>query len=112
MDERYTNSIITSTKQCIDNLRYLAEDDQKTLRDIHTLGILNNVYNWTEWYEVSEDDKMKIQKFMDCILLNNSKLTLPIINPSSIYSNTNTPQTLWTYQNLWNNLDVSVFESL
>ena len=62
MSEKYTNSIIDSAKKYLFKLQYLANNDNKTLHDIHLLEIINGIYQWADWYEVSESDKIKIRK--------------------------------------------------
>ena len=98
---KYTNSIIDSTVKYLDNLQYLARQDTKTARDIHLLNIINDVYNQTDWYEVTESNKIKIRKVMDDIILNNSNLVLPTQTFGTTYSNVNTPQTIYTWQKVY-----------
>lgn len=98
---KYTNSIIDSTVKYLDNLQYLAKQDTKTARDIHLLNIINDVYNQTDWYEVTESNKIKIRKIMDDIILNNSNLVLPTQTFGKTYSNVNTPQTIYTWQKVY-----------
>ena len=98
---KYTNSIIDSTVKYLDNLQYLAKQDTKTARDIHLLNIINDVYNQTDWYEVTESNKIKVRKVMDDIILNNSNLVLPTQTFGTTYSNVNTPQTIYTWQKVY-----------
>ena len=98
---KYTNSIIDSTVKYLDNLQYLAKQDTKTAKDIHLLNIINDVYNQTDWYEVTESNKIKIRKVMDDIILNNSNLVLPTQRFGKTYSNVNTPQTIYTWQKVY-----------
>lgn len=98
---KYTNSIIDSTVKYLDNLQYLAKQDTKTAKDIHLLNIINDVYNQTDWYEVTESNKIKIRKVMDDIILNNSNLVLPTQRFGTTYSNVNTPQTIYTWQKVY-----------
>lgn len=98
---KYTNSIIDSTVKYLDNLQYLAKQDTKTAKDIHLLNIINDVYNQTDWYEVTESNKIKIRKIMDDIILNNSNLVLPTQTFGKTYSNVNTPQTIYTWQKVY-----------
>ena len=98
---KYTNSIIDSTVKYLDNLQYLAKQDTKTAKDIYLLNIINDVYNQTDWYEVTESNKIKIRKIMDDIILNNSNLVLPTQTFGTTYSNVNTPQTIYTWQKVY-----------
>lgn len=98
---KYTNSIIDSTVKYLDNLQYLAKQDTKTAKDIHLLNIINDIYNQADWYEVTESNKIKVRKVMDDIILNNSKLVLPTQTFGTTYSNVNTPQTIYTWQKVY-----------
>ena len=98
---KYTNSIIDSTVKYLDNLQYLAKQDTKTAKDIHLLNIINDVYNQTDWYEITESNKIKVRKVMDDIILNNSNLVLPTQTFGTTYSNVNTPQTIYTWQKVY-----------
>ena len=106
MNEKYTNTIIDSAKKYLFKLQYLANNDNKTLHDIHLLEIINNVYQWADWYEVSESDKIKIRKLMDLIILKNSNLILPSVEFEKYYSNVNTPQTIWDWQRVYDRINI------
>lgn len=112
MDEKYANSIIDSTTNYVNTLQYLGTDRKKNLRDIHTLGIICNIYNWADWYEISETYKIKMQKLMDCIIMRNSELVLPTVIANTYYSNVSLPQTIWTWQRVYDNLLVTQQEDL
>lgn len=105
MNEKYTNAFIDSTNSYLFKLRKLARQDVTTLRDLSLLEILLQIYNWADWFEVSENDKIHIQKLLDCIYLRNPNLALPTVIPGVYYSNVSTPQTIWTWQRIWDNLD-------
>lgn len=45
-DERYTNAIIDSTIDYLYKLQYLALNNNRTLRDLTSLNIINTIYNW------------------------------------------------------------------
>jgi hypothetical protein len=105
---KYTNAIINSTVKYLDNLQYLAKQDTKTAKDIHLLNIINDVYNKADWYEIPESSKIKIRKVMDEIILNNSNLVLPIQTFGTSYSNVNTPQTIYTWQKVYDQLTLTL----
>lgn len=108
MTDRYTNAFIDSTNSYLFKLRKLARQDITTLKDLSLLEILLQIYNWADWYEVSENDKIHIQKLLDCIFLRNPNLALPEVIPGIYYSNVSTPQTIWTWQRIWDNLDGTI----
>lgn len=112
MEERYTNSIIDSTITYLHGLEYLAKSSPRDTRDIIMLDIIHNVYSWAPWFEVSESDKAKLQKAMEQIILNNSNLTLPIVDSDKHYFNVNIPQTIWTWQRVYDNLSLNQQETL
>ena len=112
MNERYTNSLIDSTKAYLFNLEYLANNDKITLRALGTFRILHQLYNWADWFEVSEKDKINIEKLINCIILRNSNIVLPTIIPGPYYSNVSTPQTIFTWQKVYDMPNVYVHEEL
>jgi hypothetical protein len=101
MDERYTNSLIDSIEDYIYKLQYLGTNNKTTLRALNTFKIFHQLYIWADWYEVSENDKIKIEQLINCLILRNSNLVLPTITPGTYYSNVNTPQTLHTWQRVY-----------
>lgn len=107
MDERYTNSIIDSTLDYLDRLQYLAKTNPQDVKDIMLLDIIHNIYSWADWYEVSEDDKIDLQKVMETIIFNNPNLTLPTVDTNTYYFNVNIPQTMWTWQRIYDNLELN-----
>lgn len=107
MSEKYTNGIIDSAKKYLFKLQYLANNDNKTLHDIHLLEIINGIYQWADWYEVSESDKIKIRKIMDYIIFKNSNLILPSAQFEKYYSNVNIPQTIWDWQRVYDRIDTT-----
>lgn len=106
MDEKYTDAYIDSAKFYLYKLSYLAKQDPGTLKDLSLLEIILQIYNWADWFVVSENDKIKIQKLLDCIYFRNPNLVLPKVIPGIFYSNVSTPQTIWTWQRIWDNLNV------
>ena len=107
MDERYTNSIIDSTSDYLYRLQYLAQANPIDLKDIMTLDIIHNIYSWADWFELSETVKIKLQNKMNDLILSNSNLVLPAVTSYSQYFNVSIPQTIWTWQRVYDNLIVS-----
>ena len=64
--DKYTNSIITSSFKYLQNLQYLAKEDNQTNIDLFDLTIINQVYQWACWFEVSEEDKQELKKLSFC----------------------------------------------
>lgn len=101
MNEKYTNSLIDSIHKYITNLYYLGKNDLKVIKDLGLLKIIQQLYIQSDWYDISDKNKIKLERLMDCIILRNSSLVLSTVIPScSNYSNTNTPQTIYTWQKI------------
>ena len=107
MDKYYT-SIVKSSHDYLRNLQYLAREDSKTLNDLFDLNIIYMVYEWSNWFKVSELDKIKLQKKMSLMLGCNSKLTMIDTTPHEYYKNVNIPQNAWTWQRIYDNLNVVI----
>jgi len=112
MNERYTNSLLDSIKKYLFNLEYLANDDKITLRALGTFKILHQLYSWADWFEVCEDRKIKMEQLINCIIMRNSNLVLPNIIPGPYYSNVSTPQTIYTWQKVYDMPNVQIHEDL
>ena len=106
MDERYTNSLISSIYNYLIGLQYLCKNDMNTVRDLNLFKIIHQVYSWACWFEVSEDDKLTLQKKMDCLILGNSDLVLLTPNIGNYYSNVSSPQTIHTWQRVYDNSEM------
>ena len=104
--DRYFESLVESSNNYLNNLQYLAKEDKKTLSDLFDLQILLNTYNWVVWQSVSESDKIKIEKLIETIILRNPKLEFVKTSADTYYKNVNTPQTIWTWQRVYDNLNL------
>ena len=105
--EKYSDSIITSSLKYLKDLQYLAKEDLKTSENLFDLHLINTVYQWACWFEISESNKVKIQKLMNNILNGNKNLTITNNNPFKYYKNVNLPQTIWTWQRIYDNLGLN-----
>ena len=97
-NEKYTVSLIQSIEDYVYGMQYFALNKRITLRALGTYRILHWLYNWADWYEVSEPNKLKIEELMNCIVLRNSALVLPEVIPQTFYSNVSSPQNMWTWR--------------
>lgn len=97
-NEKYASSLIYSIHDYITKLQCFAKNKRTTLRALNTYKIFHWLYNWADWYGVSEEDKMKLEKLMNCLVLRNSNLVLLQIDPAVFYTNVNIPQTITTWQ--------------
>ena len=109
--DKYINSIITSSNNYITNLTYLANNDSKVLNDLFNLQILLKIWDWLDWLEYSEEDKIKIEKHINKIIWGNPKLEY-VVNDFNYYKNVNTRQDLYKWQRVYDNLLVKTVTSL
>ena len=110
--DKYSHSIITSSFKYVQNLQYLAKEDNQTNIDLFDLNIINQVYQWACWFETTEEEKLHIQKLMSNVLNRNRNLTITNNTPFKYYKNVSLPQTLWTWQRVYDNLDVKTVNTL
>jgi hypothetical protein len=110
--EKYPESIVTSSLKYLMNLQYLAKDPLNTLEDLLNLHIINTVYQWACWYEISETDKVKIQRVMNNILNKNTDLEITNNQPFKYYKNVSLPQSIWTWQRVYDNLEINEINEL
>lgn len=109
---KYSKSIVSSSFKYLQNLQYLAKEDTTTNADLFDLNIINQVYQWACWFEITEEEKTKIQRLMNNILNRNSNLDITINTPFEYYKNVSLPQTMWTWQRVYDNLDVKTVNAL
>lgn len=93
----YSNTITTGIMSYLRGLSILAKEDDKVLKDLINLIIVQTVYDWAPDFSVSETAKIKMRNIIQCIFAKNPKL--PFLNTSeTVYTNVNLPQTLSTWQ--------------
>lgn len=109
--DKYKNSIISSTDNYINDLQYLAKDDSKLLNDLFDLNILLKIWDWMDWTEYSESDKTKVEIKINDIIWKNPNLELATIE-FKYYKNVNTRQNIWTWQRIYDNLNVNTINQL
>lgn len=105
--EKYSESIVTSSLKYLKDLQYLAKEDLKTSENLFDLHLINTVYKWSYWFETTEENKVKIQKLMNNILNRNSNLTIANKTTFEYYKNVSLPQTMWTWQRIYDNLNLN-----
>lgn len=96
MDERYTNSLIDSSKKYLNNLYYLGI--KESVRDLNKYKILHYIHKWAVWMEADPKKIRKLEEMMGCVIRGNSTIVLPVVPTRATYSNVNTPQTDYTWQ--------------
>lgn len=110
--EKFSESIVTSSLKYLKDLQNLAKNDNQTVSDLFDLSIINNVYQWACWFGITEEEKVHIQKIMNMYLIRNKNLVITINTPFKYYKNVGLPQTMWTWQRIYDNLNVNTINSL
>ena len=110
--DKFSKSLIDSSLKYLKDLQYLAKEDNKTVNDLFNLTIINNVYEWACWFGITEEQNQTIQKTMNNILNRNKNLTITNNTPFKYYKNVGLPQTIWTWQRVYDNLNVNTVNSL
>jgi len=111
MDE-IKNSIVSSTANYLNKLQYLAVDDKKTSGDIILLIIAEDVFEWASWHEASQAEQLKIQNLRKKIIRNNPNIVDIISRTNEFYKNVNLPQTLYTWQRVYDNFNVQTIDTI
>lgn len=111
-NEKYTYSFIDSTYDFLEKLQYLGRNDQTLVKALSLFKLFHWLYAWADWYEISEENKIKLEKLINCLILRNSNLVLPTIPAQSFYTNVNSPQNIWTWRILDTNSNVTTITSL
>ena len=102
MDQFFT-SFVNSTEDYLTNLQYLGAQKPKTLDNLFKLQILLEVFRWMDWQEYSEYDKEQVKKRIDFLILQDPLLeNIAITN--TYYKNVNSPQTMYTWQRVYDKL--------
>jgi len=110
--EEVKNSIVSSISKYLYNLQYLAKDDFKTAQDIMLLIICDKVYSWGDWYNVNQQDQLKLQKIRKRIIDNNTEIIEDVIIANQFYKNVDLPQTLYTWQRVYDDPNVVTHDTI
>ena len=104
------NSIVSSITKHINELKYFAKDNKKAASDIMLLIIVDEIYDWAAYNNALQSEQLKIQKLRKQIIRNNTSLVEPIFKTNIYYKNVNTPQTLYTWQRVYDAISVEEAE--
>lgn len=96
------NSFISSADKYLYGLSKLARFNNKTLKDLYLLSIIGVLQDYSCWYELPQEDYDKLEELSQCIILNNTDLDL-YEGQTDMYTNVNTPQKIYSWQNVLNN---------
>lgn len=97
------NSIISSITEYLNKLQYLALDDKKTANDIMLLIISDEIYDWSTYNNINNNEILKLKEFRNILIRNNPNLIEEINITNEYYKNVNIPQTIYTWENLYDN---------
>lgn len=100
MDEKYTNSLISSVRKYIEELQYLAKNDLTTIRILNLYKVIHELYMASSWFNFTTLQKNKIETLLNGIVLHNSNIILPLITSGAFYVNVNTNQNDYTWDKI------------
>jgi hypothetical protein len=101
MYDKYGNSLVTSAKNYLDKLRYLATNNSADLEALYLYEIIYDMLISTEWYEIEQYKRSHLERFLNELILNNTVLTMLEITANTNYVNVNTSQTDYTWDTIW-----------
>ena len=112
MDERYTNSLIDSTKKYLSNLQDLGINDPITIHDLNTFKMFHRLHVWATWMSAEEKVLRKLVKLMECVIRNNSNLKMTRVPTGIYYTNVNTFQTDYTWKRILDDPNLVIHETI
>ena len=112
MDERFTNSLITSSINYLINLQYLAKNPPRLIRDLNLFKMIHQVYMWADWFNIDQPTQLELQKKMEYLTLNNTDLALLTPFTNTYYSNVSSPQTISTWTRVWDDPNVITHDNV
>lgn len=98
--------IINNSLKQLYNTEYFAKYDLPTIKAINYLIIVHNIYNWTNWFEIDTKTRKSLETLMNDIILSNSEILLDQQLHELVYTNVNTPQTIYDWQDI-NNIAIT-----
>ena len=104
--EEIKQSIVSTTAKYLMNLEYLAIDDKQLSNAVMALIIADEVFEWSDWAGTPSTEQQKLKKFRKDIIRNNPKIIEEIEITNQFYKNINMPQTIYTWQRVYDNFDV------
>lgn len=105
-------SILLSIESYLNKLQYLASNNIQLANAIMFLIIVDFIYEWANWNDEDQQKQLELQFLRKKILLTNSELVDYIPLSNNYYKNINTPQTISTWQRIYDNPVVVTIETL
>lgn len=105
-------SIQNSIVNYLERLSYLAQEDDKLVKDLMLLIVVDNVSDWAEWMTKDADTLLYLLNFRRDIIRNNPKIENYKTPTNKYYKNVNSLQTVYTWQRGYDNPDSTTFDTL
>lgn len=99
-------TLLSTLRVKIDDLRFLAQNDTQGFKKILTVVILKDLLEWAPSMGEDECTMKKLSKKIDELILRNCEFTIERDFNTNNYVNVNTPQTIYTWQRIWDRPDV------
>jgi len=87
-------------------LRFLADNDTEAFKKILYVVILRDLAEWTKYMGNQDCVYDKLNNKINEFILRNPEFLIERVSNVSNYTNVNTPQTIFTWQRLWDSQDV------
>lgn len=110
--EEIKQSIVSTTAKYLMNLEYLAIDDKQLSNAVMALIIADEVFEWSDWAGTPSTEQQKLKKFRKDIIRNNPKIIEEMEITNESYKNINMPQTIYTWQRVYDNVDVITVDDI
>lgn len=108
-------SIYGSINSYTNKLTYLAKENKAMVNDLMLLVVLDQVYDWANWMNATQQNLMDLQNFIKSVIRNNPDILNYRTQSNEYYKNVNTPQTIYTWQRLYdkaNPTSIITFETI
>ena len=106
--EEVKHSLVSTIVKYLNNLRYLAVDDKPLANDLMVLLIADEIFDWASWAGMPSNEQLKLKKFRKNIIRNNPKIIEELEITNDYYKNVNIPQTIYTWQRVYDDFNVKV----
>lgn len=105
-------SIQESINKYTRNLVYLAKENELLVRDLMLLIVVDDLFDWASWMSESQTNQLYLQNFRKDIIKNNPDIINYRTSTNIFYKNVSTPQTIWTWQRVYDNFNVITADTL
>lgn len=99
-------TLFSTIQEKIDRLRFLADNDTSAFKKILYVIILRDLAEWTKFKGDDQCTYSKLNKKIDEFILRNPEFIIERANSLNLYTNVNTPQTIHTWQRVFDNQEL------